>query len=224
MENIETMTEVFEFYHKNICDEFNKGLVAAKLYHEREIQFKIEKASKFELGIYLLFRIDKDMYGKQEDDIRAALIDSCMYSMLPPNGERFIAFVDHRMKIYSKIFYYNRDSGQSWTKRIQSRHDWIINAMLHCGNDYDRMTTDDMPLMTVGASEYMIIKHVLLSIENGSIDKLLCLFNFVFRDNNDFTMLSYQELLKRIDTGRKIRSVVVKFPNNRKPGRPGGNR
>ena len=210
MENIETLTEVFEFYYKCACEEFNEGLVTAKLSPQHEIKFKIEKASEFELGIYLLFHIDRDMCGKQKEDIRKALFDSCMYSILPSNEEQFTALVDHRMKIYGEIFNDAIKAGEDWGKVVERWHDWLINAMLYCENDYDRMTTEVMPLVIVGATEHWAIKLVLFSTEVSDIAILSCIFKHVFADNNDLTMLSHEELLKRIDAGSKEGHSIAK--------------
>ena len=204
MGNIETLTRLFKLYYKAVCETFNERLANNKVFiTEREIKFRIKKASEFELGMYLLFRIDRYMCGRQKEDIRGALFDSCMYSMLPSNNERFIALVDNRMVVYGKIVNDAIESGEDWANTVFLCNDWLINAMLYCENDYDRMTTDEIPNMIIDPLEHWTIKLMMSNIESGLIVILSCVFKHVFADNDDFKMLPHQELIKRIETGFK---------------------
>jgi len=183
----------------------------------QKIRLKIKKASKFEIGMYLLFRLDSNMFGKQTESTRGVLCDSCMKSILPRNDQRFIDLVYHRLEVYGEIFDRIRDSGGSWADYIQECNDWLFNAILYCENDYNKMTTSEMPNIIIDPiCQLMPIKMAMSSIEATLLVMFECILKHVFADNKDFTLLSEKELLRRIKAGQKEGLSISKKDNHAK--------
>jgi len=199
-ENIELVTEVFTEWHNTICDALNNMFAKGGLWGEK-IDLKIKDASKFEIGMYILFRLDLRMCGQQQKDARRSLFESCMYSILPSRKDRFIDLVYHRLDIYESIFNQTKNSGGDWAEYKFRCNDWLFNAILYSQNDYNKMTTEDMPLVINGITEHMIIKAAMVSVESSLFIQFDSALKHIFDSNNDFRLLTTQELTQRIKSG-----------------------
>lgn len=201
-ENIELIIEIFTKGHNSICDSLNECFAKIDVFGKK-ISLKIEKSSKLEIGLYLLFRLDQRMCGKQNEDARQVLFETCMHSMLPSNEDRFIDLAYHRSEVYGGIFNRVKNSGGDWGDCRLQCNDWLINAMLYSNNDYNKMTTDDIPLVIIGFREHSSIKLATSSFESTGFLLFDSCFKYVFENNHDFRLLPAKELISRINTGQK---------------------
>jgi hypothetical protein len=112
-ENLKLMAEMFAKCHNNITESLNKHLAEASIVGERN-SLKVEKASKLEIGLYLLFRLDQRMCTKQTANARQSLFKSCLDSMLPSSEDRFFGLACHRIATYGEIFNRVKASGGDW--------------------------------------------------------------------------------------------------------------
>ncbi len=208
-DNVSLLTKIFKADHDAICKSLNDTF-ATKGIFGKKVPFKIKKSSKFEIGIYMLFRLDVMMRGKQQENIRHILFDSCMNSILPSKASRFIDLVYHRQDVYSEI--YNRiiDSKGTWADYKMECDDWLINAILYSQNDYNKMTVKINRLVITGFSIHQDIKLALSSIEISHLVYFDCMLKHIFADNDDFTLLSQEVFLKRWKAGLDEASAIVK--------------
>jgi hypothetical protein len=207
-ENIQLMTDVFTEWHNTICDSLNNIFAKGGLWGEK-IDLKIKDASKFEIGMYLLFRLDLRMSGQQQKDARRSLFESCMYSILPSHKDRFIDLVYHRLDIYEGIFNQTKNSGGDWAEYKLRCKDWLFNAILYSQNDYNKMNPEDMPLVLNGIGEHMIIEAAMVSVESTLFILFESALKHVFDSNNDFRLLTTQELIQRIKSGQEEGQSII---------------
>ena len=207
-ENLELITALFTKWHNSICEGLNECLAKGDILGNK-ISLKIEKASKLEIGLYLLFRLDQRTCGKQNEDVRRILFESCMHSILPSNEDRFIDLAYHRTEIYGNIFNQIKNSGGDWAAYRLQCNDWLINAILYSNNDYNKMTTDNMPLVIIGLMEQNSIKIAISSFEATLFILFECCFKYVFESNSDFRLLPTKELSSRIIDGREEGDSII---------------
>ncbi|MBA7641164.1 hypothetical protein ES703_48839 [subsurface metagenome] len=193
-ENIKMLTELFVKIHHSICETLSEAAQCGPTF---------KAASRFEVGMYLLFRLDREMCNKQEVDVRAELVDTCTGTLLPSDEPRLWNIADHRLKRYGEIFNETKNSGGDWGDAWQRCHEWLVNAIYYCGDKYEKMTTEAMPFVVGGATQKFFINTSLVSCELCTITMFCCALKHVFSDNNNFTLLSKKEVSKRVETGLK---------------------
>jgi len=197
-DNMTQMTGVFRVCLNDICNNLNRCLAAPGVFGER-IGFKIENASNLEVGLYLLFRLDLNMYReRQRDDIRHALFKSCMKSILPSDDNHYVDLAYNRLGVYSDIFNKAVASDGTWGPC----DDWLINAILVSGNDYRKMSTDvdQFVLDDIGVNMHM--KMAFNAVESVQFVLFDTVFKHVFAGCNNFMQLTLEELLARIEKGK----------------------
>jgi hypothetical protein len=191
------VTKAFVSIHNSICESITTDF--NEVNTQNGIMFKA--ASRFEVGMYLLFRLDHQMCSNQKDDIRARLVRRCIDTLLPSDDSRFWDIVNHRLKQYGKIFNETKDSGGSWGDAWLRCIDYLINAIYYCGDKYEEMTTDNMPLVSRGFFEWIFLKEELVACELSFIAMFCYALKNVFLGNNNFTLLPHKEINKRIRSG-----------------------
>jgi hypothetical protein len=215
-ENLDLMAGVFTECHNTICDTLNRQLGGRVPLFGNPVPLKIENASRFEVGMYLLFHIDLFSCGRQQEDARTALFTSCMYSILPSKEPRFIRLAYHRSEVYGRIFNQTKNSGGDFGACMLRCNDWLINAILYSQNDYNKMTTDAMPEVIVGIIERFHIKIAMETVQFFIFDNIL---ECVVANNDDFRSLSPDELIGRIncgeDQGRRAVERIAKEQRTR---------
>lgn len=195
--NIELLTKAFVTAHNSICESLTKTL--NEVLANDVPTFKA--ASRFEVGMYLLFRLDRQMCDKQEVDIRRQLLYSCTETLLPSDDSRFVDIVNHRLKTYGEIFNETKNSGGTWADVCQRFHAYLVNAIYYCGDRYEKMTTETMPFVLGDAFERFYLKQALVACELILITMFCCVLKHVFSGNNNFLLLPQKEIIKRIKAG-----------------------
>jgi len=191
--NLELLTEAFIEAHNSICESLTKSLSEVPINDTPTF----EAASKFEVGMYLLFHLDRQICDKQEVDARRRLLYSCTETLLPSDESRFIDIVNHRLKTYGAIFNEIKNSGGSWADVCQEFHAHLINAIYYCGDKYEKMTTETMPFVLAGAFERFYLKQALVACELFLITMFCCVLKNVFEGNSNFLLLPQKEIIKR---------------------------
>jgi hypothetical protein len=203
--NTELLTEIFAKAHNSICESLTKAL--NKVLANDVPTFKA--ASRFEVGMYLLFRLDRQMCNKQEVDARKQLLYSCTETLLPSNDSRFVDIVNHRLETYGCIFNETKNSGGNWADTCQRFHAYLINTIHYCGDRYEEMTTETMPLVIVDAFERFYLEQALVACELLLIPMFCCVLKHVFLGNNNFTLLPQKEIVKKIGAGFQEGELIV---------------
>jgi hypothetical protein len=205
--NIEILTEAFVTVHNSICESLTKDL--NEVLANNPPTFKA--ASRFEVGMYLLFRLDHQLCNKQKDDIRAKLLNSCTETLVPSDESRFWDIVNYRLKQYGKIFNETKGSGGTWGDVWIGCIDYLINAIYYCGDKYEKMTTEIMPLdFDRDFLEWFFLKSILVSCESSFVAMFCCALKNVFSGNDNFTLLSQKEIIKRMRSGFKEGLLISK--------------
>jgi hypothetical protein len=204
--NIRILTKEFIKAHNSICDSLTKTL--NEVIANDVPTFKA--ASRFEIGMYLLFRLDHQICNKQEVDVRKQLLYSCTGTLLPPNDSRFVDIVNHRLKTYGDIFNETQNSGGDWANVCQRFHAYLVNAIHYCGDNYEEMTTETMPLVIADAFERFYLEQALVACELFLIPMFCCALKHVFSGNNNFTLLPQKEIVERIRAGFKEAELIRK--------------
>ena len=207
--NIELLTEVFVGSHNSICDFL--------IETQNEVQVNgvptFKAASKFEVGIYLLFRLDHQMCNNQEVDVRRQLLYKCTEILLPSDESRFLDIVNNRIKTYGGIFNETKNCGGTWADVCQGFHNYLLNAIYYCDDKYEKMTTELMPFVIISAIERFYFKQALVACELITITMFCCVLKHVFSDNNNFLLLPEKEITKRIKAGFKEGELIGKNAN-----------
>lgn len=204
--NVELLTQAFVSVHNSICESLTKDFNEVNTKHGT--MFKA--ASRFEVGMYLLFHLDHQMCNNQKDDIRAKLLRRCIETLVPSDDSRFGDIVNHRLKQYGKIFNETKDSGGTWGDAWLKCHDYLINAIYYCGDKYEKMTTEIMPFVVRGFFERCFLKEILVSCELSFITMFCCALKNVFLGNNNFTLLPQKQIIKRIRSGFQEGLLIAK--------------
>jgi len=195
--NLELLKEVFVTTHNSMCDSLTKNL--NEVLSNDVPTFKA--ASGFEVGMYLLFRLDRQICDKQEVDVRRQLLYSCTEALLPFDDPRFVDIVNQRLKKYGEIFNDAKNSGGTWADVCQRFHDYLINVIYYCGDKYEKMTTEVLPFVVRDAFERFYLKQALVSCELILITMFCCVLKHVFSGNKNFLLLPQKEIIKRIKAG-----------------------
>jgi hypothetical protein len=204
--NIELLTEAFVTVHNSICESLAKDLNEAIA---NDIP-TFKAASRFEVGMYLLFRLDCQICDKQEVDVRRQLLYSCTETLLPSDDSRFVDVVNHRLKTYGEIFNETKNSGGTWADVCKRFHAYLINAIYYCGDSYEKMTTEIMPLVLGDFFERFFLEQTLVACELFDITTFCCALKYVFSGNNNFTLLPQKEIIKRIRAGFQEGALIRK--------------
>ncbi|MGA2680087.1 MAG: hypothetical protein ABSF37_12435 [Sedimentisphaerales bacterium] len=202
--NIELLTEIFAKAHNSICEYLTKTL--NEVLTNNVPTFKA--ASRFEVGMYLLFRLDLKICNKQEVGVRRQLLYSCTETLLPSDDSRFVDIVNHRLKIYGDILM-NKNSGGDWADTCQRFHVYLVNTIHYCGDRYEEITTETMPFVIVDAFERFYLEQALVACELSLIPMFCCVLKHVFSGNNNFTLLPQKEIVKRIMAGFQEGELIV---------------
>jgi hypothetical protein len=204
--NIRLLTEAFVKAHNSICESLTETL--NEVLANDVPTFKA--ASRFEVGMYLLFRLDRQICNKQEVDVRKQLLCSCTETLLPSDDPRFVDIVNHRLKTYGDIFNESKNSGGDWADTCQGFHAYLVNAIYYCGDRYEEMTTETMPSVVVDAFERFYLEQALVACELSLIAMFCCALKHVFSGNNNFTLLPQKEIIKRIRAGFQEGELIGK--------------
>jgi hypothetical protein len=204
--NIELLTEVFVTAHNSICDSLTKNL--NEVLANDAPTFKA--ASRFEVGMYLLFRLDQTMCDKQCMAVRRKLLCSCTDALLPSDDSHFVGIVDQRLKTYGEIFNDTKNSESTWADVCQRFHDYLVNAICYCNDKYEKMTTEIMPIVIVGIFKRFYLKQALISCELVLITMFCCVLKHIFSGNNNFLLLPKKEIIKRIKEGFQEGELIEK--------------
>ena len=209
-ENVEILTKGFITLRDSICRTLAKILSGNEAKQILVDELKVERASKFEIGMYLLFRLDQMMCGKQKQTARQALFNSCMNKILPSSSDDcFSNVVRHRLCVYGDILNKTRESGRDWGDVIQMCHNWLNNSIQFCNDDFEKMKTEDMPTALNSFRNYVVLS-ALQSVELHTITLFTCALKHVFLDNDDFRLIPEGELLRRIAAGQKEGLSITK--------------
>jgi len=195
--NLELLTKVFVTAHNSMCDSLTNDL--NEVLSNDVPTFKA--ASGFEVGMYLLFRLDRQICDKQEVDVRRQLLYSCTEALLPSDDPRFIDIVNQRLKKYGEIFNDAKNSAGTWADVCQRFHDYLVNAVYYCGDKYEEMTTEAIPFVVRDVFEWFYLKQALVSCELILITMFCCALKHVFSGNRNFLLLPQKEIIKRIKAG-----------------------
>jgi hypothetical protein len=205
IKNVELLTETFVKAHNSICESLTKTL--NEVIANDVPTFKA--ASRFEVGMYLLFRLDRQICNKQEVDVRRQLLCSCTETLLPSDDSRFVDIVNHRLKTYGDIFNEPKNSGGDWADTCHRFHAYLVNAIHYCGDSYEEMTTETMPLVIVDTLERFYLEQALVACELFLIPLFCCALKHVFSGNSNFTLLPQKEIVKRIRAGFQEGELIV---------------
>ncbi len=205
VKDIRTVTDLFVWTHEHICNFLRSvstgknPLTGAKLSKDLP---KFKKASKFEIGLYLIFRMDQLATSyKQSPEVRYKITDRCFKTFLPYADPCFDKIYNHRLQTYGNIFNEIKDSGGDWADVWITCGDWLLNAIYYSRDDYRKLTTENMPLVILGFTQTIGIKFALQECEIHTLAMFGHALKNVFSDNNNYLSLSEEEVTNRIRTG-----------------------
>ena len=225
VKDIRTVTDLFVWTHEHICNFLRSvstgknPLTGAKSSKDLP---KFKKASKFEIGLYLIFRMDQLATSyKQSPEVRYKITDSCFKTFLPYADPCFDKIYDHRLQTYGNIFNEIKNSGGDWADVWSTCGDWLLNAIYYSRDDYRKLTTENMPLVLLGFTQTIGIKIALQECEIHTLAMFGHALKNVFSDNNNYLSLSEEEVTNRIRTGlaegaKTAQEVNQKHSKNKK--------
>ncbi len=225
VKDIRTVTDLFVWTHEHICNVLRSvstgknPLTGAKLSKDLP---KFEKASKFEIGLYLIFRMDRlAASSKQSTEVRDKITDSCFKTFLPYANPCFDKIYNHRLQTYGNIFNETKNSGGDWADAWSRCGNWLLNAIYYSRDDYRKLTTENMPIVILGFTQTIGIEFALQECHIHTLTMFECALKHVFSDNNNYLSLSKEEVTDRIRTGlaegaKIAQEVNQKHQKNRK--------
>jgi len=223
VEDIRTLTDLFVWAHEHICDILRSASTGKNLLTGAKLSKnlpKFEKASKFEIGLYILFQMDLHA-SKQIPEVGVEITDACFKTFLPSVSPRFYEIYNHRLQTYGNIFNETKNSGGDWADVWNACGDWLLNAIYYSRDDYEKLTTEGMPLVILGFTETMGIKFALQECQIQTLTLFGSAIKKVFSDNNNCLSLPEEEVANRIRIGlaegaKIAQEVSQKHQRNRK--------
>lgn len=219
VKDIRTVTDLFIWTHQDICNLLRSVSTGKNPFTGEKLSKdlpKFEKASKFEIGLYLIFRMDRLAASyKQSPEVRYTITDSCFKTFLPYADPCFDKIYDHRLQTYGTIFNEIKNSGGDWADAWSTCADWLLNTIYYSRDDYRKLTTENMPLVILGITQTIGIKIALQECQIHTLPVFESALKNVFSDNSNYLSLSEAEVRNRIRTGlaegaKRVKEVTQK--------------
>jgi hypothetical protein len=210
--------KVFQESNEYICKQLNKSVPNGIGINSVKCP-TIKKSSKFEVGLYLLFRLYKLVCSYQNEDPGRILITTCMDSILPSQEDKFIEIAIGRVKVYKQIFFKVEKAEGEPSEWKMECNEWLINAILYSKmykNNYNKMMdAEKVGYLITDAFMRQSMKIKLADMEIYNLLIFEYKFRYLFNNNSDFRELSLKEMITRMFEGEKEATLILDKPSQK---------
>jgi len=162
---------------------------------------QLNRSAGFEMGLYLLFRLDFLLSSYQTDKNRRCIHALCLDAIVPKHDDHIHEIVEHREKAYSKVL--REQEGKDWASHCKAWHSQLLSYLDHAKDNYEELACEYERIALVPWSKSFIMGLKLSSIEAGMMpvfDQTLCR---IFYDKSDITSLTTDDIALRMKKGSK---------------------